>query len=89
MQELVSHLAVERLDIAVLPGVARIDEQRLHLKFVEPNPAAVGSQTPAHNANVSGPALLEHSAIPPGTPAHLHDPVVFPLARLGINECTH
>ena len=31
VQELVSELAVKRLDVAVLPGAARLDEQRLEL----------------------------------------------------------
>ena len=36
VEELISELAVERLDVAVLPGRARLDEQRRYAELTEP-----------------------------------------------------
>ena len=38
VQQLVTQLAVEALHVAVLPGTARLDVERLHADFPEPCP---------------------------------------------------
>ena len=36
VQEFISHLAIERLYETVLPGAARLDEERFHRQAIEP-----------------------------------------------------
>ena len=38
VQQFIPQRAVERLDVPVLPRAARLDEQRLHLQGLEPEP---------------------------------------------------
>lgn len=44
VQLLIPHLAVKALAVAVLPGRARLDEQRLHADLAEPVPHDMGSE---------------------------------------------
>ena len=51
--QLVSQPAVERLGVAVLPGRARLDVQRLHARLLQPTPDRLGDELrPVVAANV-------------------------------------
>ena len=42
VQQFISHLAVEGLDVAVLPGTTWLDKQRLHTQLAQPFPQPAG-----------------------------------------------
>jgi len=43
-QQFIVHPAIERFDIAVFPGTARLDEKRLDLQTLEPGTHALGRE---------------------------------------------
>jgi len=44
IEQLISELAIERLDVAVLPWAAGFDEQGLHPQSCEPSSQLVGNE---------------------------------------------
>ena len=89
VEQFVAQLPVERFDIPVLPGTPRLDEQRLHLQGVQPQPDARGRKLRAvGRANVRGEAMrheqlrqrLEHLGRP--QPSGDHNRQTFPRILL-------
>ena len=44
IEKLVPQSGVERLDVAVLPGTTRLDEERCHVEPAEPLPNRLGGE---------------------------------------------
>ena len=44
VQQFIAHLAIEALDVAVLPGTAALNEQGFHTQLAQPLPYSLGRE---------------------------------------------